>query len=217
MGSLQWLASTTRPDISYAVSQLSRFNSAWTVQHWLLAKQVLRYLKGSIDLKITYTATNASTVVYTDSDFSQCPETRRSVTGYSIHLGGGPVCWKSQRQHVVALSTTEAEFMAASDGARQMAWVKSFLFDIHSPLTSPTIIHIDNTSAIFNATSEGIKNRSKHIDRRYHYIREKVEVGDLLVKHVPTSEMLADHLTKLLTAISLSHALKINNLSSRSA
>ena len=118
IGSLQWLSSTTRPDIAYAVLSLAKYNSAWTLDHWGHAKHVLRYLKGSMDQGIVYDdSKDNQPYYYSDSDFSQCRTTRRSVTGYTFHLSGGPVSWRSQRQKVVALSTTEAEYMAASEAS----------------------------------------------------------------------------------------------------
>lgn len=164
VGSLQWLAHTTRPDIAYAVSQLSSFNSSWTLSHWTAAKRVLRYLRYTQLQTITYTAANKQLTMYSDSDFSQCPTTRRSATGYVASMGGGSVSWCSRRQKVVALSTTEAEYMAASDASRHVSWVRSFLFDIHQQAVLPTTFCVDNTSAIANTTNEAIKSRSKHID-----------------------------------------------------
>lgn len=137
VGCLQWIAVSTRPDISHAVSQLSRFNASWTEDHWLNAKHVLRYLKGTKDVTISYSntsSTNNVPEVYSDADFSQCPETSRSVTGYLIRLNGGMITWNSRRQEVVAQSTAEAEYMAAADAAKHLAWVRSFLFDIFFPV-----------------------------------------------------------------------------------
>lgn len=214
VGSLQWITCCTRPDIAFAVSQLSKFNAAHTVQHWTAAKHVLRYLRGTASMGISYTGGTLSPMVYSDSSFSQCPATRRSVTGYVVILCGGAVCWKSQRQSVVALSTTEAEYIAAAECYKHTAWVRSFMFDIFQPLESPTLFYVDNTSAIFTATGEGIKSRSKHIDRRHHYIRDMVQSNQVDIQHVPTEKMLADYLTKPLPPSDFSNALVLNNMKS---
>lgn len=211
VGSLQWLAHTTRPDISYAVSQLSSFSAAWTIDHWTKAEHVLRYLRHTQHQGIQYNSPDKTVTLYSDSDFSQCPTTRRSVTGYVAAMGGGSVSWLSQRQKAVASSTTEAEYMAAADAARHLSWLRSFLFDVFMLQPGRTTLCVDNTSAIANATSEGIKSRSKHIDRRHHYVRELVEGGKAAGVQVSTDEMLADHLTKPLSPQSLRHALTINN------
>lgn len=212
VGSLQWIAHTTRPDIAYAVSQLSSFNASWTIDHWTKAKHVLRYLRFTQHHGIRYDSANKTLSMFSDSDFSQCPSTRRSITGYVATMGGGAVSWFSQRQKVVALSTTEAEYMACADAARHICWARSFLFDIFHQDTNPTTLHIKNTSAIANATNEGIKSWSKHIDRRHHFIREMVEDGRITVKQVSTHAMLADHLTKPLSPQAIQHAMSINNM-----
>lgn len=212
VGSLGWIASTTRPDISYAVSQLGRFNSAWTTTHWTAAKHVLRYLRGTQDLSITYSNGPLTPSAYSDSDFSQCPTSRRSVSGFVVTLGGGIVSWRSERQSVVALSTNEAEYMAAAECAKHMAWVRSFLFYIMFDISTAIPFFVDNKSAIDTATGESINCRSKHIERRYHFIREQCQAGFLKIHHIPTEDMLADHLTKPLGPTGVKHALQLNNL-----
>lgn len=109
VGSLQWLESTTRPDIGYAVSKFASFQAGWSLSHWLLAKHILRYVKGSVSLGITYTPCPCQPVAFLDSDFSQRAISRQSVTGFIIIAANGPVCWQSRRQSVSGLSTTEAE------------------------------------------------------------------------------------------------------------
>lgn len=212
VGSLGWIASTTRPDITYAVSQLGRYNSAWTVLHWTAAKHVLRYLRGTQDLGISYDGSSPDLTAYSDSDFSQCPITRRSVSGFVVMYGGGPVSWRSSRQSVVALSTNEAEYMAASECAKHLIWVKAFLFDIMKPINGPISFFVDNKSAINTATGDSINQRSKHIDRRFHFIREQVQYGMLSIGHIPTEDMLADHLTKPLGPTGIRHALCLNRM-----
>lgn len=212
IGCLQWLSNSTRPDISHAISQLSRFNSNWTNEHWLLAKHVLRYLKGSSTLGITFGKSPSPLKVYSDADFSQCPETRRSVTGYIFCINNGSVSWTSQRQQVVALSTSEAEYMAASEAARHLAWMREFLFDILHPQDHPTLFFIDSTSAVSVIPENVIKKRSKHIDRRYHHIREQYQDGKIEIIRVPTTEMLADFLTKPLAKVLLQKAIEDNGL-----
>lgn len=212
VGCLGWIASTTRPDIAYAVSQLGRFNSAWTSAHWIAAKHVLRYLRGTQDLSLTYSAGPLTLNAFSDSDFSQCPTTRRSVSGSVITLADGIVSWRSERQSVVALSTNEAEYMAAAECAKHLSWVRSFLFDIMHEVPGAIPFHVDNKSAIDTATGESINRRSKHINRRFHFIREQCQAGLLDIRHIPTEEMLADHLTKPLGPSGIQHALQINKM-----
>lgn len=213
VGCLQWLSNSTRPDISHAVSQLSRFNANWTNEHWQLAKHVLRYLKGTSTLGITFGGSSSPLKVYSDADFSQCQETRRSVTGYVFCLNNGNISWSSQRQTVVALSTSEAEYMAASEAARHLSWIREFLFDIFLQQNDPTPFFINSTSAVSVITESAIKKRSKHIDRRYHYIREQHNAGKIDIIRIPTTELLADHLTKPLSRVLLEKAVEDNRLS----
>lgn len=192
VGCLQWIALSTRPEIAYAVTQLSCFNSAWTLQNWTLAKHVPCYLKGTPGVSITYNSTMDPPSAYSDSDFSQCSTTRCSITGQMVVLASGAVSWKSQRQKVVALSTTEDKYMASAECAKLISWVRSYTFDITFSLTSPSTMFLDNTSEISSATNERIKSRSKHIDRHYHFIHNQVQEGSLLIQHVPTTAMLAE-------------------------
>lgn len=212
VGSLQWLASNTRPDVAYAVSQVARFQSAWSLSHWMMAKHILRYVKGTASLGITFRCQEFNPTAFSDSDFSQFNVTRRSVTEFVVMASNGPVCWQSRRQTGVALSTTEAEYMAACECAKQMAWLRSFLFDIHHPVDGPSPFMMDNTSAIAIGEGESIKTRSKHIDRRFHFLREQIQQGFLYVKYISTTEMCADFLTKPLGSTAMKHAIQLNHM-----
>lgn len=209
VGCFPWVSSLTQPDIAHAVSQLSRFNAAWTDVHWSQAKQVLRYLKGTKTLKITFSrqiSTPNTPVIYSDTDFSQFLETSRSVTGYLIRTNGGIVTWNSQHQPVVAQFTSEAEYISASDACQHLSWTKSFWFDIFLLVKSPIVFNIKSTSAISITTEDAIKKRPRHIDRKYRHIHEKYEAGAINTVHVPTHEMLANFLTKPLGRVELEKA-----------
>ena len=140
VGCLLWIANGTRPDISYAVSQVSRFLEKPGPKHWKAVKRIIRYLVGSADLKIRYTHDSQGQHFtegyfsgklpgvmssYVDADYATCKETRRSVTGYIFLLAGGPVSWNSRKQPSVALSTTEAEYMAAASAVQELVWLKT--------------------------------------------------------------------------------------------
>ena len=139
VGCLLWIANGTRPDISYAVSQVSRFLKKPGLKHWQAVKKIVRYLVGSMELKIRYnqsadgprvtqgsfsgTLPASSNAAYVDTDFASCKETRRSVTGFVFMLACGPVSWNSRKQPSVALSTTEAQYMAAA-AVQEIVWLK---------------------------------------------------------------------------------------------
>jgi hypothetical protein len=118
LGSLTSLSTTTRPDISFAVSHLGQFNNCYGEEHWTAAKRVLRYLKGTADLRLVYDLDSEPLTGFIDADWGSCTEDRRSFIGYIFLLNGGPVSWDSRKQRTVALSTTEAEYMALSEGVK---------------------------------------------------------------------------------------------------
>jgi hypothetical protein len=204
VGSLLYLATITRPDIAYATSLLSRTVSKWNMAHVRAARHLMRYLRATSELCLTFAPDTCKRVVlgYADADWGGCLDTRRSTTGYLFKIYGGPVAWKSRRQPTTALSTAEAEFMASSDAARQALWIQRLMTDLGFLDSSDRSIPIlnDNNAAIQLSKDPVNHDRSKHIDIRTHFIREKVNNGDIDLSHVPTKENLADGLTKPLPA-----------------
>lgn len=198
VGSLIYLGNASRPDIAFAANFLSRFCNNPNLIYWKMAKRVLRYLKGTIDYKIRYSAEDDCLTAYVDSDWAGDTSDRRSNTGYVAVLAGGPISWSSRKQRTVALSTMEAEYMALSDATKEIVYIRDLLKHIRheSILSEPTVIYCDNQSAIKLSKNSVFHSRSKHIDIRYHFSREAQERGDIIVKYVPTDEMSADVLTK---------------------
>ena len=133
---------------------------------------------------------------YSDSDYAGCPYTRRSVTGYVMLMGKGCVSWRARKQATVATSSTEAEYKAASDACRQLEWLRIFGDELGDNVTAPTPLCMDNQGAIFLAVNPVIDRRTKHIDIRYHFIREMVEKDAVKIFYVATEDQLADSLTK---------------------
>ena len=132
---------------------------------------------------------------YSDADWATCKETRRSVSGNVFMIGQGLITWKSKKQESVALSTAESEYISASLAATDAMWIKKLLLELKIDIGKP-VLHMDNQSAIAIANSSGDHNRSKHIDIRVHFLREKVQEGQLVIKHCSTQDQLADLLTK---------------------
>ena len=145
-------------------------------------------------------STAASHVVYgySDSDWGSDSDDRRSVTGYVFLLGGGAVSWQARKQTTVALSSVEAEYMAATQSAKEAMWWRSTLQEMGVELTGPTVIHSDSQGSIALTKNPEHHARSKHIDIRHHFVREQVAVGTITVDYVPTEDMVADVLTKAL-------------------
>lgn len=198
VGGLIYLANATRPDISFAVSTLSRFCSNPTMIHWKCAKRVLRYLKGTMDYSLQYKTTREELKAYVDSDWAGDINDRKSCSGNVVILAGSPISWKAKKQQTVALSTMEAEYMALTEVSKEVIYLKR-LFEyvrLNSLSENPCKIFCDSQSAIHLCKDSVYHNRSKHIDIRYHFCREAYENGEITLEYVSTGNMLADMLTK---------------------
>jgi hypothetical protein len=199
VGALMYLAITTRPDIANAVGILARFNSNPGPFHWKAVKHVLRYLKGSMDLKLIYKPNDSSDELFTsysDADHGGSPDSGRSTTGYLIKVGTGAVSWSSKLQSIVALSTTEAEYIAAVETGKDIMWFRNILSEFGYKISGPSTLHMDNQSAISVAKNPEHHGRMKHLDLRFYWLRDQVDAGHITPKFIPTADMPADLLTK---------------------
>jgi hypothetical protein len=199
IGSLMYVMTGTRPDIAYAVGATSVYNSNPGEKHWKAVKRIMRYLKGSRDFELEYKSTNDPMHGYSDADWGGNADDRRSTTGYTFIMSDAAVCWGSKRQPTVALSTTEAEYMALTQATKEAVWLKRFLQDIKLETQNNVRILTDNQSSMALAKNPVFHARTKHIDIRHHFIRERVEAGDIELVFCKTEDMLADVLTKGLT------------------
>ncbi|UYV74577.1 hypothetical protein LAZ67_12000185 [Cordylochernes scorpioides] len=205
IGNLLWLAGMTRPDIAYAVSYLSKFNSSPLQQHWNAVKHLLRYLKKTKDLKLVFSKTGKKLAAFADADWGSDKEDRESYSGYIFVLGRAAISWCSSKQKCVALSTAEAEYYAMCETAKEALWFTSFMEEIGVGgfKESPLKIYIDNQGAMFLAENEVVSERSKHIDIRHLFIRDLIKDGKLSFVYVPTEENPADLFTKNLKSPAL--------------
>ena len=208
VGCLLYLSCWSRPDISFAVSELSRFVSEPCHQHMVAVKHLLRYLKGTKELGLIYSKptglglTDKADLLwgYVDSDWAGCPDSRKSTSGYVLMLNGAAVSWKSKRQSVVALSSAEAEFVAASSMVQEVIYVRKFLDNLGFPQEKPTPIFEDNRTCVaWSEGSVGGSDRAKHIDLREHFVHDAVSRGILKLESIPSAENVADLLTKPLS------------------
>jgi hypothetical protein len=197
VGSLAWAALGSRPDIAFATSTLAQFTQNPGKTHWQAAKRVLRYLKGTRDLRLNLTDPNEGMLAYTDADWGSQPH-RHSISGHVVSLAGMPVAWGSRKQNIVALSTTEAEYVAATNSLKDVIWLRSLISEIRAPIITPTIVMCDNQGAITLTQNNKFHPRTKHIDIRYHFIREAVNDGKVVLVYCPTSANVADIFTKAL-------------------
>jgi hypothetical protein len=202
LGKVHWGAGGTRPDLVYGSGVLSRYQSNPGPAHWKALLHMLAYIKGTIDYSITYhRGTPITPITYVDASYADDFDTRRSTAGYGVWMAGGLVSWSSKRQPTVALSTTEAEYMSMTRAVQQVIWMHSFLNEVGLPQELPFTIYGDNTPAIALTKNTKGHARAKHIDVRYHYIRERVNDGHLQIEHVPSDKNLADIFTKQLPRV----------------
>jgi hypothetical protein len=209
VGTLMYSMIGTRPDISYSVGVLSRHMQSAGPVHLAAAKRVFQYLLKTKSEGLKYRECTKSespyvrkgTVqlcVYTDSDWANNPEDRRSVTGYVCFLGGNPVSWKSKKQPTTTLSSAEAEYVAAAQSCQEITWIRSLLGEIGFEQDQATQLYIDNQAAQKLSQNPVFHGRTKHIDVRHHFIRDMVSQNQVKLSYVPTDKNVADLMTKSL-------------------
>jgi hypothetical protein len=212
VGHLLYAAIVTRFDVMNAVRELSRFMEAPGLEHWGAAKRIMRYIKSTLDFKLTYGPfpvdcfDDCFTLVgFSDSDWCGCIDTRRSTTGYAFFFGnaqgvisGGAFSVNSRLQPTVALSSTEAEYLAACSCVQEAVYLRMLLADIGVPQLGATRIWEDNqaTIALVNSALGQWNPRTRHIDVRYHFIKERVRSREVELAYVPSGDQVADVLTK---------------------
>lgn len=208
IGKLMYLACGTRPDIAFAVGQLSKHNADLRKGHLQVAKRVVRYLKRTMSLGLVYGRRPNSQqprdpppyglIGYADSNFARDPEDHKSVMGYCFFLNGAVVSWSSKKQRTVSTSITEVEYITLGHAAREAVWIRRFVNKLEIKVTEKITLHGDNKMSIALTKNAESQRRTKHIDVQHHYIRELIEEGELTVTWIPGSEMLADGMTKAL-------------------
>jgi hypothetical protein len=216
IGSLMYAMLGTRPDLAFAVSYLSRFTARPSAEHWTALKRVLRYIKGTLDYGLVYSSTASSPGLlgYSDADWANDEASSRSVGGYVFTLAGGAISWSSTRQHCVTLSSTEAEYVALTEAAKEALWLRLFMEEIGHPLSTSLELRADNAGAIALSKNPEFHKRTKHIRIRYHFIREVVADGSISVTFVPTTQQIADILTKPLGRILFSRFVEMLGIQS---
>ncbi|PON33785.1 Ribonuclease H-like domain containing protein [Parasponia andersonii] len=196
VGCLRYLT-CTRPDILYATRLVSRYMETPTITHFKAAKRILYYLKGTINLGLFYSVSNDYKLVgYSDSDWVGNTDDRKSITGFIFFMGETAFTWVSKKQPIVTFSTCEAEYVAAMSCVSHAIWLKRLLKELNKPQKEPMEICIDNKSAIALAKNPVFLDRSKHIDTRYHYIRECVANKEVQLEYIRSHDQIADLFTK---------------------
>jgi hypothetical protein len=201
IGSLMYLTNT-RPDICFVVNTLSQFLVEPRRVHLVAAKHVMRYLKGTIDYGLSYDGDHDFTLSgYTDANWARSVSNRKSTSGCCFSLGSAMISWQSRKQSSIALSTAEAEYIVAYSASCKAIWLRKLLTGLFDLEMRATLILCDNQSCIKMTKNPVFHDRLKHIEIRYHYIRDMVQRGALKLQYISTDEQVVDVLTKPLSRV----------------
>ncbi|KAL9233675.1 hypothetical protein vseg_008639 [Gypsophila vaccaria] len=200
-GALQYLT-FTRPDISYAVQQICLFMHDPREDHFGALKRIIRYIQGTTHFGLHLRRSETGSLnAYTDADWGGCPDSRRSTSGYCVYLGHNLISWSSKRQPTVSRSSSEAEYRGVANVVAETYWLRNLLLELHCPVRHATIVYCDNVSAIYLSGNPVNHQRTKHIELDIHFVREKVAIDEVQVRHVPSIYQYADIFTKGLPKI----------------
>lgn len=210
IGSLMYAAVATRPDITFTISALSQFLENPGQVHWEAVKRVFRYLAGTKNHSLTYGNERHDLVGFTDADGAS-QEHRHAISGFTFLINGAAISWASRKQELITLSTAEAEYVAATHAAKKSIWLRRLTGQLFGPILTPTTLYCDNQAALRLATDDNYHAHTKHIDIRYHFIRQTITDGHVDIKFCPTQDMTTDILTKALPK----HKVAIHSLNLR--
>ncbi|KAL4196346.1 hypothetical protein AMTRI_Chr04g245730 [Amborella trichopoda] len=199
IGSLMYAMTGTRPDLSFFISLVSRFQSNLEDEHWKAVKRILRYLKGTMNNTLTYKGeTKIAIERYSDASYRADPDDAKSTSGYVFMLGGGAVYWKSKKQDIVALSTMESEYVACCQAAKEVVWIKKFFNQLNFyPVRCEAMqVFCDNTAVICVSKEPRFHKNSKHIKPYFFHLRNEVRLKEIVISYISTNLIIADTLTK---------------------
>lgn len=204
IGSLMYAMLGTRPDLAFAVGVLGRYAAQPKRCHWEAAKRVLRYLRATASVALVYEGSDVNTDMdfhgFSDADWSGDPDNSRSTSGYVFISNAAAIGWSSKQQTMVALSTTESEYIGLSNAGQHLAWLRSFFEELGHPQKGPTSLGCDNQAAIILTRDPQFRARTKHIARKYHFVRDDlVASGQAQLRYVNTHDQVADIFTKALS------------------
>lgn len=221
VGALNFLSVTTRPDITFAVSSLSQFLNEPGINHWKACLKTLAYLKHTKSYGLTFNKSSTKNLLqaYSDADWTSCPQTRRSVSGFLVVWNNNLISWKSRKQPTISLSTTEAEYKSIADVTKEIMWIKTLIRNFFKiSFSIPTTIFEDNQGEIELANNQSSHStfKTKHMEIRLHFVKQEIENQNINLKYIKSEDMLADSLTKPLGKTPLLKSLKILNVCSKS-
>jgi histone deacetylase 1/2 len=196
VGALQYLT-LTRPDLSFSVNKVCQYLHAPTTAHWTAVKRILRYVKDTSSLGITFQRSPSTLLsAFSDADWAGCLEDRRSTGGFAIFFGPNLVSWTARKQATVSRSSTEAEYKALANATTELIWVEAILQELGVKLREKPRLWCDNLGATFLSANPVFHARTKHIEIDYHFVRERVADNRLDIKFISTKDQIADGFTK---------------------
>ncbi|KXJ70053.1 hypothetical protein RP20_CCG025001 [Aedes albopictus] len=202
VGCLIYVTLASRPDLAASVNYMSQYQSCPTETHWVHLKRILRYVKGTLNLALEFRGNDreAALSAFSDADWANDVNDRRSVTGYMFKIYGSTSVWLTRKQPTVSLSSTEAEFVALCTAACEGVWLVRLLADLGIKIGDPVVYYEDNQSCLRVAEEPRDSRRMKHVEVKYYFIRDLIKEGRIRLEYVPTEHQQADILTKGLPA-----------------
>ena len=187
----------TRPDLAHAVSTISKFNNNYDERHWTVVKRIFRYLQKTKDLRLRYSKDgNRNITGYCDASWASDPEDSRSITGFIFTLQGGAICWNSRRQSTTALSSIEAEYLSLTEVAKEALWLNRFAQELLIVQKQKPLTIFCDKGAIDLTKNSRYSHLTRHIKIRHSFIKERIASKEIEVKFLPSTQMMADAVTK---------------------
>ncbi|GJU02531.1 ribonuclease H-like domain-containing protein [Tanacetum coccineum] len=165
--------------------------------HLSALKRILRYVQGTLNYGLQlFSSSTTDLVAYSDADWAGCPTTRRSTSGYCVFLGNNLLSWSAKRQPTLSRSSAEAEYRGVANAVAETCWLRNLLRELHTPLSSATLVYCDNVSAVYLSSNPVQHQRTKHIEIDIHFVRDLVAAGQVRILHVPSRYQFANIFTK---------------------
>jgi histone deacetylase 1/2 len=210
---LQYLT-LTRPDLASSVNKVCQYLHAPTTEHWTAAKRILRYVKDTLKLGITFRKSSSTFLsAFSDADWAGCLDDRRSTCGFAIFVGPNLISWSARKQATVSRSSTEAEYNALANATAELIWVEALLRELGVKLQEKPSLWCDNLGATYLSANPVFHARTKHIEIDFHFVRERVANGNLAIHFISSKDQLANGFTKALPVKKLDEFKRNLNLS----